>query len=632
MSTTLSDAALVTAHLSGDRGALAVIYDRYAGGLYDTAAAMLSDRHDAADMVQDVFCIAAERLGQLRDPERLKPWLYAVLRNEVYRRTKRRRRATPTDFQSNTVPDVVAPIDPSADGASVAYAELASLVRAAAAGLDERDQLILELSIRQGLEGSDLADALGVTPEQSYSLVHRMRERVDKSLGAFVVARAGRKECADLDQLLREWDGQFSVLIRKRVARHIESCETCQETKGTLAPLALFGAAPVLAVPLGLRERVLAATARIATPGPGSGSGSGSTSRIRLRPSDGFPRAARFAGRAAWWVAGALVLVVAGSVVVTATSDSSSSTAEPSITVVAGSPDTSPDSAPDTTVADATTTDMSTTTVSIPPVSNSTVSNSTVSIPPVPTTVTATSIAGPSTVAPVVAPTTPASTTTTPRTTTTTPVTLVALVASASSIDFSTTGTTATVRLTNPNPRAVSWKIASTQPSFFTFGASSGNMAAGASTTITVSFARASASSYTNATLFPEGRFTVPARVTVTGAPSTPLELLGAVGRPPQVGSITVRFNSARCANVTLQVPVTDESALKSVTATLTLTGSLAPTTRTVTLTDSGKGSWVGASPDIPNSVTALAVKIVATDRIGLAGTNETKVARPTSC
>lgn len=88
-----TDAELVTAYTKGDRNALAAIYDRYADGLYDTARAMLSDSHDAADMVQDVFCIAAQRLSQLREPDRLKAWLYAILRNEVYRRSKKRRRA-----------------------------------------------------------------------------------------------------------------------------------------------------------------------------------------------------------------------------------------------------------------------------------------------------------------------------------------------------------------------------------------------------------------------------------------------------------------------------------------------------------------------------------------------------------
>ena len=632
MTTTLSDAALVSAHLSGDRGALAAIYDRYASGLYDTAAAMLSDRHDAADMVQDVFCIAAERLGQLRDPDRLKPWLYAVLRNEVYRRTKRRRRTTPTDFQSSTVPDVVAPADPGADGASVAFAELASLVRAAAAGLDDRDRLILELSIRQGLDGSDLADALGVTPEQSYSLVHRMRERVDRSLGAFVVARAGRRECPTLDDILRDWDGQFSVIIRKRVARHIESCETCEETKGKVAPLALFGAAPVMAAPLGLRERVLEATSKIPTPGTGSGSTGGTTSHIRLRPSDGFPRAARFVGRGPWWITGAVVLTVAGSVLVLATSDPSSSNSESPITIVEVSPDTTTD----TTVSESTTTSGMSTPASIvplPTVPPSTVSPSTVSTPPGPTTTATTANVTPSTVAPAVTRSTSVSPTTTiPRTTTTAPVALVALGVSATSLDFSTAGTTATFRLTNSNSSSVPWKVASTQPAFFTFSPSSGTLSAGASVPITITFARATAVAYSNASTFPEGRFDFPARITATRAPTTTLQLLGAVGRPPQLGAITVRFNGTGCANLSLQVPVTDESPLKSVTATLTLTGGLAASTRTVALTDSGKGSWVGSSTDIPASVTAVSVKVTATDRPGLSSTAGTKIARPSSC
>ena len=69
MTTTYDDAHLVATHLAGDPAALAAIYDRFSDSLYDTAAAMLGDRHDAADIVQDVFVIAAERLDQLRDPD-----------------------------------------------------------------------------------------------------------------------------------------------------------------------------------------------------------------------------------------------------------------------------------------------------------------------------------------------------------------------------------------------------------------------------------------------------------------------------------------------------------------------------------------------------------------------------------
>jgi len=255
-----ADRELVIAHAMGDPGALAAIYDRYADRLYDTAAAMLGDRHEAADAMQDVFLTAAVKLGQLRDPDRLGPWLFAVLRHTVYRRTARRGRHRLVDPTSpgSGVGDMAATVDPRADGAQVSAEELGAMVRAAAAGLDTRDQLVLELSARQGLTGADLADALGVTPEQSHVLVHRMRERVERSLGALTVARMGRKDCTDLADVLSDWDGRFDVLVRKRVARHIERCEVCTDTKRRYAVVALLGATPALAAPPELRDLVLA--------------------------------------------------------------------------------------------------------------------------------------------------------------------------------------------------------------------------------------------------------------------------------------------------------------------------------------------------------------------------------------
>ena len=74
-------------------------------------------RHDAADVMQDVFVVAAERLGQLRDPARLKPWLFAILRNEVYRRTGRKRRSVATRaLDLERMPDVRTLMRAAADG------------------------------------------------------------------------------------------------------------------------------------------------------------------------------------------------------------------------------------------------------------------------------------------------------------------------------------------------------------------------------------------------------------------------------------------------------------------------------------------------------------------------------------
>ena len=274
------DAELVSSYLAGDRSALGSIYDRYGQSLFDTATAMTNNRDDASDMVQDVFVLAAERLGQLRDPSRLKPWLFAILRNEVYRRSRRRSRQAITDF-SSPEHDAMLPSTPSSSDAvddALEGAELAELVRAAASGLDARDQLVLELSVRQGLSGDDLADALGVSAQQSYGLVHRMRERTERSLGAYCVARRGRKECDELDAILKGWSDDFTVLLRKRVSRHIDACNTCERSRRRFAPLALVGAAPAFAAPIGLRSSTLERVALLHPDIPTGAGGNGSTS------------------------------------------------------------------------------------------------------------------------------------------------------------------------------------------------------------------------------------------------------------------------------------------------------------------------------------------------------------------
>ena len=616
MTTLTADAQLVSAYLDGDRTALASIYDKYAAGLYDTAAAMLSDRHDAADMVQDVFCIAAERLNQLRDPDRLKPWLYAVLRNEVYRRTKKRKRATPTDFQAETTPDVVATFDPNADGAAASYDELAELVRSAAAGLDERDRLVLELSVRQGLTGADLADALGVTPEQSYTLVHRMRDRIEKSLGAFTVAKMGSKECSELATIISGWNGEFSILIRKRVARHIDECSICERTRSKYAPLALFGAAPVFLLPLGLREKVLAATQSIPTPSKSadphankSSRGSQRSRHIKLNRNDGFPSVARISRHAVAVIASTAVvlLLIAGLVLVQQSNESGNESgdelsADP---IVVGTSTPTEDSVVTSSAVDSSPTTTPTTSPMTTPGTDVPESETSIAAASPPLVVTTTMSPAPTTTARSISP----------------------LATSTNVLNFAR-GVRASLKLTNNNSSAVTWSLTESS-GFFAFVPSSGSIGAGATLTVTATFARASASSLT------EGGFNLLASLTTRGAPDTALSLTGIVGRPPVIGVFTPYFSGLACSRLNIQVPITDESSLASVSAKVTYTNPQAtPSTATLTatLSDSGKGVWVTSLTSIPPTVTQVVVKVTATDIYGFSSTSESRINRTNSC
>ena len=120
------------------------------------------------------------KLGQLRDPDRLKPWLYAIARHEIYRRTARRKRSVSLEaVVAESGREPVAAEHAAADGRGHIGAELAAVVRGAAAGLDAEDQLVLELSARQGLSGADLAAALGIdSAPAANKLVFRMRQRL----------------------------------------------------------------------------------------------------------------------------------------------------------------------------------------------------------------------------------------------------------------------------------------------------------------------------------------------------------------------------------------------------------------------------------------------------------------------
>ena len=250
-----SDAELVRASVAGVPTAFAAIYDRYADRLHDFCAGMLADREGAADCMQDTFCTAAACLPQLRDPDKLRPWLYSIARNEALRRIRERLRETP----SEELPDMAS--DDAGPDTLAARTELADLIADAAGGLSDRDRSVLELAFRHGLNGPDLAQALDVTPATANTIVKRLRDTIERSLGALLVSRRVRNNggCRELAAILDGWDGHFNVLMRKRISRHIESCARCDEERRRLVtPAALLGAAPAfIPAPQWLREHTL---------------------------------------------------------------------------------------------------------------------------------------------------------------------------------------------------------------------------------------------------------------------------------------------------------------------------------------------------------------------------------------
>jgi RNA polymerase sigma factor (sigma-70 family) len=293
----MEDPEVVAAIVAGDPAGLAEAYDRYATPLYSYCRALLHEPADAADAVQDTFLVATAKLRDLRDPTRLRSWLYTVARNECFRRLRAGKALSALDETADL------PATSTDIGAATEQAELSQLIRAAMAGLNPGERDIIELSLVQELDGDELAAALGVSRNHAHALLSRARSQLERSLGALIVARTGRDACAALDAMLADWDGRLTVLMRKRIGRHIDDCDICGERKRReLTPAMFAGAVPVAALPAllssGFREQVLRVLA--------DRSPTGLTHRLsvanRAAPfgPNGFPRPASPPGAAPW--------------------------------------------------------------------------------------------------------------------------------------------------------------------------------------------------------------------------------------------------------------------------------------------------------------------------------------------
>jgi hypothetical protein len=173
--------------------------------------------------------------------------LYAIARSRCLRRIADRKRQRPTEDLEPLSPPAAAPAD------EVERAEQQRLVWQAAAGLAPADRAVLDLHLRQGLSGAPLADALGVPAEKANLMLHRVKQRMARTIGALLVARTGRDDCPDLAAIA---GGELTPLIRKRLSRHIERCRVCLARRDRLAPELVYASVPLAVAPLAIGERI----------------------------------------------------------------------------------------------------------------------------------------------------------------------------------------------------------------------------------------------------------------------------------------------------------------------------------------------------------------------------------------
>jgi RNA polymerase sigma factor (sigma-70 family) len=275
-----ADTDLVAAARDGHQPSFATLVDRWMDRCWEVAWRILRDRDLAADVAQETMITAWERLETLERAGSFGGWVLRIARNRALNRLERERRAVPTDDEralEATNPLVVG-AGPERD---VEHGELADLVWAASAALGERDASVLDLHLRHDLGPAELAEALGVTPNNAHQVLFRLRSRLGAAVRAHVLWHHGSPRCDELAELL-EAAGitSFGPPAVKAISRHAEGCPTCEDERAAvLAPAALFAAVPLVALPSDLRARLVASLGDAGVPVPGAAPG-GSTPRV----------------------------------------------------------------------------------------------------------------------------------------------------------------------------------------------------------------------------------------------------------------------------------------------------------------------------------------------------------------
>ena len=158
--------ALVAAARRGDRAAFAELYRRFSRAVHGVVLARVR-YGDAADIVQDVFAIALERIPQLVDVAAFPGWLLAIARN---RAIDQLRATKPSD----ELPEL--PVEPSR------RAEVAQVLTALRT-LPEAYQETLIMRLVEGMTGPEIAEQTGLSPGSVRVNLHRGMKLLRERLG-----------------------------------------------------------------------------------------------------------------------------------------------------------------------------------------------------------------------------------------------------------------------------------------------------------------------------------------------------------------------------------------------------------------------------------------------------------------
>jgi len=148
------------------------------------------------------------------------------------------------------------------------------LVHQALDGLSPKDRDVLSLALRNDLDATEVAAALGTSTNQARASISRAKAALTAAVTAVLLTRQ-QAECPALQEAIKGLDGFLTPLMRKRVSRHVKECPSCEEQgeRRALSYVSGFALPVAVALPVGFAAKAQASVAELAASGtfPGLG-------------------------------------------------------------------------------------------------------------------------------------------------------------------------------------------------------------------------------------------------------------------------------------------------------------------------------------------------------------------------
>jgi RNA polymerase sigma factor (sigma-70 family) len=165
-------ASTVAEAAAGDVAALALIVAHHHEDMARVCAVICGDADIAEDAVQSAWPIAWRKLGALRDPARLRPWLVSIAANQARQAMRRERRRHVVELSIGGTGPVADPdqLLPMAD------------LRVALGKLGADDRALLALRYVAELSSDEIGQALGISASGTRSRLERLLARLRRDL------------------------------------------------------------------------------------------------------------------------------------------------------------------------------------------------------------------------------------------------------------------------------------------------------------------------------------------------------------------------------------------------------------------------------------------------------------------